>query len=158
MQLLTGSLSLEILPKSPARGGWEILPSKVEAAIEEMGIRYHVRIRYSDGYYKVGGHGIRKNIIRGYGLRVWHRIVLSQDRGIEEANETLWHELRHAQQTEEWARSSGVDSIPPQMMMLFYRQAYKQAKGPHGASYRENRYEVDCREFAAANSYRKLLR
>ena len=133
MKLLRSSVRIE-LPESPARNGWRINPGLLLEALDYLQIRRLVSIRYSAGYYRVGTHYARK---AGF-----HRIVISQDRGIDESEDTLWHELAHACQAEAWELSGGK-------FHRFYREAYVYGKGEWGASYKNNRYEIKARNLAS---------
>lgn len=121
------------VPGTVARAGWEIDIKALADARREHGIVLPILVRYTDGRYTYGCH--RANA-KG------HRISLSQDKPADSANETLWHELCHAIQSEAWARES---ELP---IGRFYREGYKPMRGPHGASYMENMYEVEARMFA----------
>lgn len=157
MNLLTSPILCEV-PSSPARGGWSVDPFRLEEAITELQLRFLVRIRYTDGFYKLGGHTMKR---KRHSDHLWHRIVLSQDRSKEQANEILWHELRHAYQqvryAEDLARQIDGNDLTS-LFVSFYREEYKKARGRHGASYRENRYEIDARRFATGMKGRYLLR
>lgn len=79
--LVASTIAVE-LPSVPSRYGWEVDPFRLEEAIRELRLRFLVRIRYTDGYYKVGGHKIRR---KQRSPHLWHRIVLSQDRPLVHA-------------------------------------------------------------------------
>lgn len=132
-------------PSHPSRAGWSFDVPAIEAALDELRIRRFVSIGYSGGYYRRGSH---RTYTTRYGLEC-HRIVIGQDYGINDANKTLWHEICHAIQTEEWARETG------RAMRWFYVMAYKSARGSWGASYRENFYEIDARIFASTQMLRE---
>lgn len=140
--LETGSL-YSIVPEIPSRYGWRINVAELDAFVKRSGIKRLVVIRYSSGRYTWGSH---RAIRKGY-----HRITLTQISSSYEANKTLLHELAHAVQSERWAEESG------RPFWRFYKESYKWARGRHGASYIENEYEIEAREFADYNQDRIKL-
>lgn len=132
----TGSLHA-VLPDHPSKQGWRVNESALEKFLEELGLEKLVVIRYSGGRYTLGAH--RTARIRNL---YYHRISISQRYTSNEANVTLLHEIAHAFQAEEFARSTG------KRMTLFYREEYKPAKGEWGKSYQDNFYEIKARQFA----------
>lgn len=121
------------VPPEKARAGWRFDIPACLAAMDELGLRYPVSIRFIRGRRRLGTHYARKN---------HHRITLSQDRIDATANETLWHELMHAKQAEDFEDRTGKPQTE------FYREAYMPAKGEWGASYEHNAYELECDAFA----------
>jgi hypothetical protein len=145
-------------PDRPARAGWSIDVDALAREIATWGLTLPVVVRYSAGQNRVGSHGIRAasrfrswDEARRHAGGWFHSITLSQDRPYGDAADTLWHELRHAMQAERWA----ADNLDHPRR--FYRQAYRRARGRHGASYRENSYELDARHFAASYAQRVPL-
>jgi hypothetical protein len=130
-----------------ARAGWVVNHAELIKVVKEFGLEHPVKIRFMKGIYRNGTHYNRKTYDGNY----WHRICINQDLPANEANSTLWHELAHAIQSERWAKSNGKSTTE------FYRHAYTKAKGRHGASYAENKYEVDARIFAEKRKERKLI-
>jgi hypothetical protein len=125
-----------LLPPSRARAGWKIDLEAMHKACDKLGLKYPVRIRYMRGRYRKGSHyaKVRPD---------WHHgITLCQDRSAASTNNTLWHELIHAYQSEEFAERTGL------ALNQFYHAAYAKARGPHGASYEQNTYEIEAREQA----------
>lgn len=142
------------LPINPARAGWKIDHEVFDRITKELGIELDIKVRYSGGRYTYGTHYIKHNAFRrktipspipvGY----YHQIVLLQNRPIDEANETLWHELRHAMQAEAYAKKN-----PHKTVAHFYRDEYLD-----GRPYIHKVYEVDARDFAAQNKHVNLLK
>jgi hypothetical protein len=132
-----------VLPPTRARAGWRIDLQAIKTAIDILEIKYPVRIRYIRGKYRRGTHYARKE---------YHTITLSQDRPMKQANDTLWHELAHAQQAERFEERTG------RPMRHFYREEYLESQGPWGASYQENFYEIDANEVAKEYGDIQLLK
>ena len=80
-----------------------------------------------------------------------HRITIHQDHEIDVANSTLWHELVHARQSEQFVKRTGKPH------RRFYYDEYKQVDGAWGAKYKENLYEQECNDRAEANRAWRLL-
>lgn len=150
------------LPLNPARAGWLVDPNAFDRATKELNITYPIRVRYSGGRYTYGTHYARA-IKTGRLLNetTWeyeqfHVIVLLQNRPLEEANETLWHELRHAMQAEQYAElanRTNASISPRKLITHFYRDEYLD-----GVSYKNKYYEVDARDFAVQNKHINLLK
>jgi hypothetical protein len=132
--LLKTSMRLEA-PDHPSKMGWRFNIPLIERALvtTDINIQCFVSIRFTGGVYRKGTH---RASARGY-----HRIAISGIYEMEEANVTLWHELRHAMQAERFSKGSGLP------LNYFYQQ-YKMNKGGWGASYQENKYEIDAREWS----------
>lgn len=143
-----------LLPAEPARGGWVIDPTAMEVALDELSIERFVNVRYTDGRRIVGRHGPRYYRYPDFGGPrpgiFYHRIKLSQDAPFERACLTIWHELAHARQAENFVRRTGY------LMTMFYNVAYKEGRGPWGASYRENIYEEEARMIATNRPFEIL--
>jgi hypothetical protein len=122
-----------LLPPTRARAGWRIDLEAMHKACDMLGLKHPVRIRFMKGKYRMGTH---------YAYPDHHRITLCQDRDAISTNNTLWHELIHCYQSETFAERRGI----PQNH--FYREEYMRARGPHGASYEQNYYEIEAREQA----------
>lgn len=150
------------LPLNPARAGWKVDHEVFDKTVKELNITYPIRVRYSGGRYTYGTHYARA-IKTGLMLSPteWeyeqhHVIVLLQNRPIEEANETLWHELRHAMQAEQYAElanRTNASISPRKLITHFYRDEYLD-----GNSYQNKHYEVDARNFAAQHKHINLLK
>ncbi len=122
-----------VMPPEKARAGWRFDHKACLEAMDLLELELPVRMRYIRGRRRLGTH---------YAQNDHHKITLSQDRRIEVANETLWHELMHAKQSEDWCRRTGKKPTE------FYREAYMPAKGEWGQSYEGNAYEIECNKFA----------
>jgi hypothetical protein len=132
------------LPPTPARAGWRISHDELCKAMDCMNIQFPVKIRFMSGRYRFGTH---------YAWEGYHRITLNQNLSALEANESLWHELAHASQSEDWARRSGTS------ISQFYSKEYAHifSKGEWGATYENNKYEIDARKIASTNFNWKLV-
>lgn len=137
------------LPDTVSKAGWYFDHDELIRAIREHGLKHPVKFRYQSGTYRSGTHYARYHT---RDKQFWHRITINQLLKAESANETLWHELRHAIQSEKFAEDTG------QPMNKFYSEGYKPAKGRWGASYMENTYELDARAFASKNKHIKLIK
>ena len=124
-----------------SRAGWFINPVELQKACEWLELAYPVHVRMSNGRRTAGTHRI------SYGdTTPVHRITISQNvwlNVVYDANETLWHELVHAQQAERWEEATG------ELITAFYRKAYLPAGGAWGKRYVDNLYEKGARDKAA---------
>lgn len=144
-------LSLTLPPNTVAKAGWRLDHKAIVAAVEVLKLSRAVKIRFTSGGEKRESNGGRSSATYGCHqikldrdknpMEFYHGITLSQIRTFEDANMTLWHEFRHAWQAESFARVSGKS------IEGFYR-IYKNASGPHGESYKQNKFELDARAFA----------
>jgi hypothetical protein len=135
--LIRTSLRFE-LPSNPAKNGWAISPRAFSTALDDLVLRRFVHVRYSAGRECVGSHRVT--------LPGEHLITLSQRETVEEASKTLWHELAHALQAENYELRGG-------RFHKFYTEEYKFAKGGRGASYRNNAYEIKARFMEERSPY-----
>jgi hypothetical protein len=153
---------LQLPPMNVSRAGWKFDQPAILAAINEMGITLPVilkfrqyKTRVTTGWRTYAMHGVRYidpqrpsaglcHLIKVNDTLKWELKKCGTDITIDKVSEHLWHELRHAQQSEEWGKYFGESPI------LFSLKAYRHpdAQGKWGATYRENIYEVDAREFA----------
>lgn len=131
------------IPNSTARAGWEFDTDAIANAMDELQISRPVEIRFTAGRHTKGTHN---------NSHTKHRITISQDQPIEEANVTMWHELTHASQAESFARATGKP------MSAFYSQLYRHVKGEHGKSYENNKMEIHARRVAEKYALRMLVR
>lgn len=139
-------LKAEIPPYS-ARAGWSIDAMLLGEVIESMGLKHKVKIRYSSGRRRTGTHYAKFDMDEGF----WHRIVLSQNESAEDANQTLWHELRHAMQAEIYAEQTMTN-------IRAFDDVYDEGKGEWGETYKGNVWEIDARRFAENNEHIKLIK
>jgi len=124
-----------------ARAGWVLDQDAILEAMDQLNIKMPVHIRYMTGRYTRGTH--RETLTH-------HKITMDQTRPIEDANFTLWHELVHCWQAEEFVR---VYKRP----ITQFHTAYKLARGDHGQSYLGNTYELEANRIAAQNEQTYLL-
>lgn len=73
-------------------GGFTVDQAALNRAIQTLGLRLPVRIRFNS---RVGSTNGNYRFMGGY-----HNIMLKSYRTAEQASETLWHELTHAMQAE----------------------------------------------------------
>lgn len=124
-------------------GSYRINQRAVNDAIQFLGIKLPVRIRYSS---KVGGtrgnHLPQKSGGRIQGP-AFHNIMLKSYLDAEQASKTLWHELAHAMQFEREAVAAGIRMTDPQARVHWYEVKQKD----RGIGYRNKSYEVEAREY-----------
>jgi Zn-dependent peptidase ImmA (M78 family) len=125
-----------------AKAGWVIDQDAVIDAMDYLKIEHTVHIRFMTARYRQGTHRTKVNDA--------HHLTLDQSRDLESANFTLWHELTHARQAEEFTRETGKP------MKMFHREAYK-PNGVSGQAYHKNIYEIEANAMAEVMSHRKLL-
>lgn len=147
---LLNSLARLDLPAVPARLGWKLDKMAITSALDELNIELPVIIRFRDykrhnhaGWLQYGVHRITKE------YKV-HSIQLN-DTGLSAtlASATLWHELAHAHQAEYTAKDSAGNLQP----WDFYREFYLKNKGPHGATYKGNYFELEAERIANNHSH-----
>ena len=120
-----------------ATGGWYLDQDAILAAIDKLGIKMQVRIRFHTNKYTYGTHRNRKD---------HHKIILNQADPPAEASNTIWHELAHCLQSEQWAERTGKD------ITNWHHADYKQVDGEHGRRYRGNLYEIEANKLADDNA------
>lgn len=118
--------------------GWEFDYTKIDRALDFLKIYHPVRLGLKTGIYKLGHHDSRNNM---------HEIRISTYEEIEEANDSLWHELAHAMQSERLWREEGIP-------IWQFGEIYNDNMGPSGSMYRNNYFEIEAREIA--EKYGKL--
>ena len=134
-----------------ARAGWYLDQDAIIEAIDELGIKLPVHIRFMTATARAnreygrgrswgkGGkgwtHGTHRN------TKQHHRITVDQERPAEDASNTLWHELAHAMQSEKWAERTGKD-------ITLWHTDYKAVDGEHGRRYKGNLYEIEANQIA----------
>jgi len=123
--------------------GWAVNSLELGKACKALGLELTVMVRFTSGVNRRGTTKVRRR-----GNKVWHVITLSQIRTKEAANETLWHELTHCWQKEQWAKETG------DLLIYFHDKAYKQH---NRRGYRNNPWEKHARETAAKNKHWMLL-
>lgn len=152
LDFITGALKIQLPPIIVARTGWKFDIAALVEAHNLLGLEKEVRFRFSSGSKKAM-EGTNRSSFATYAshrikvdmetMQYYHAITISQELPIEKANECIWHELRHGWQAEAFARQTG------KAVNSFYAEAYKKAPGEHGATYIDNRWEIDARNYAA---------
>jgi hypothetical protein len=112
-----------------AQEGWEFDYTKIDIALNFLGVAHRVKLGFKTGIYKYGQHD---------SFYDRHDIRISTYMDIEDANETLWHELIHAMQAERLYREKGVP-------IYEFGKVYNDAMG---RKYRSNPFEVEARNLA----------
>jgi hypothetical protein len=115
--------------------GWELDPGAILEAVELLGLRRPVRIRWTAGWRRSGCHRTR-----AAGASYEHHITVSYLRGAEYASRTLWHELAHAFQTERYVQKfRDADESEAAAALRF-----------HGSYLRSRRaYEAEAEDYTA---------
>jgi ornithine carbamoyltransferase len=121
-----------------AQEGWVFDYRKIDKALDFLKISHRVRLGFKAGIWKYGDHDSFSGT---------HKIKVSTYLEIEDANESLWHELVHASQAERLWRQSGVP------IYNFYK-AYENAMGESGRKYLDNTFEIEARFYASR--YKKM--
>jgi hypothetical protein len=133
------------LPPTNARAGWYIDDAAVLYAIDYLGIKLPVRIRFMTT--KLGA-----TLGTHYSRTDWHRITIAQNIvKAGKASEVLWHELVHCMQAEKFAQETGHS------INEFHELEYKKLDGPWGATYRQNRLEIQANKIAAEKNINHQL-
>ena len=127
-------------PKAVAKAGWSVNSLELGKACEQLGLQLTVMVKLTHGINKHGGAGLRRR-----GNKAWHLVHLSQLWNKERANFTLWHELAHCWQKEQWAKETG-DSL-----FNFYDKVYKKHR------YDKNPWEIHANKVANDNKEWLLL-
>lgn len=152
LDYINNMLNLSLPPITTAKAGWRLDHKAIlNATCGLLNLKRAVRVRFTSGGTKeANGEAFTKQTFGGYRVKIdfektpatfYHGITLSQIRSFQDANRTLWHELRHAWQAEQVADKTGKG------MDIFHR-VYKNADGPHGEGYAKNRFELDAKHFA----------
>lgn len=149
-----GIQPLSIVPFTKnARPSYRLNQGAIAIAKRQLGISWPVSIAY-----KGKERGTHKARIDAKGTP-YHQICLNAFLTPEDAGRTLWHELRHAQQSEELSRSCGSMPGTPE-----YSRAHSLAylgKRPgqrRGTNYRTRLWEIEARQTEKNNDGRPLAR
>lgn len=134
-------LTLSLPPVTTAKAGWKLDRNAISHAVGVLKLERTVKLRFTSAERNVGGHAIKIDFDKDPAV-YYHGITLSQVRSFEDANKTFWHELRHCWQAEQVADKTGK-------ALTFFNTVYKNASGPHGESYKQNKFELDARAFAS---------
>lgn len=119
-----------------ARAGWYLDQDAILEAIDKLGIKMQVRIRYATMKYKGGTHYNRKD---------HHKIIVDQEVDAVHATLVIWHELAHCMQSEQWAERTGKN------ITNWHWYDYKMVDGEWGNRYRGNYYEIQADAIAKEN-------
>jgi hypothetical protein len=128
-------------PTNQALDGWSLDFDRIDKALDFLGIENYVKIRFSTSIWKIGQHEESED---------YHTVTLSRELDADTANNTLWHELIHAKQAEDYSRQNGV-------VLTEFSKAYSAARGPIGQVYKGNIYEIEANALAARYSKIMLL-
>lgn len=121
-----------------ARAGWYLDQDAILEAIDKLGIKLHVQIKFMTAKRRGGTHRVTR--------KRTHHITVDQTTLADFASSTLWHELAHAMQAERWANETGKD------IYYQYWEDYKQVDGEWGNRYKGNTYEIEADRIAAENA------
>lgn len=102
----------------------------IEDAVEHLGIKKPIRMRWTSGDRRHGTY--RCEHVYGTDGGERHNITLSTHLDAKQLSKTLWHELTHAQQNERLGRKE-------------YNSQYRQ-EGYSGERYRRNKFEIEARQ------------
>lgn len=119
-----------------SRAGWTIDALELGKAREHLQLELTVMVRFGHGLSTFGSHMIRSKWVGGKN-EFWHHIVISNRISIDRANHTLWHELIHCSQSEQWAKLTGNP------VWEFHDKAYL-----NGVGYNEKFWERHANEVA----------
>jgi hypothetical protein len=121
-----------------AQEGWVFDYNKIDIALNFLGIAHKVKLGFKAGVYKFGHHDSFNDM---------HEIKVSTYLDIDDANETLWHELAHASQAERLYREKGIP-------IWKFNKVYNDAMG---RKYTTNPFEVEARKVAERYGRMALL-
>jgi hypothetical protein len=170
-EFITNLYRLQLPPVNSGRAGWMFDQPAILAALDELEIKLPVVLKFRaykthryTGWRTYANHGMRYlnldnpdagccHLIKLNDVVKWELKKCGTDITIEKVSMNLWHELRHAHQAEEWARYFKENP------MLWHMKGYAHpsARGSWGATYKENIYEVDAREFAESKRESPLI-
>lgn len=147
-QTLTPELLAAIIkykvPPAPARAGYIVDVIALANACRQLHVDWPILFRWSTAQYKRGHH--RGGIVAN---QHYHQILLEQNRPIDSANRTLWHELAHAAQAEAFVRAGHT--------LKDFDNTYN-AYGRTGQAYKTNPFEVDANQVAKDNEHIWLVK
>ena len=127
------------IPQNMARAGWDLDTEEILRLCRDFDIRWPVKFRWITGKYRRGTHYTRWD---GNG-NFWHQITVDQNRSLEDSLRTVLHELRHAIQTETYARNA-ADLISG---IRTFSAEYRKEGQSNTNGYNSNRFEQDANEF-----------
>jgi len=111
--------------------GWVFDYNKIDRALIFLNVIHPVKLSFGTGLYRYGTH---MSVYR-------HEIRISTYLEMEDANETLWHELVHASQADRLYLES-------QLPIYQFHKVYNESMGPSGSRYMNNSFEVEARYLA----------
>ena len=129
-----------------ARGGWYFDQDRILEVLDELDIRLMVRLKFMTGMYTYGTHRIRGSLDNPH-----HLVTIDQKDNGHKANKSIWHELTHCKQSEEWQRRTGLH------LNSWRDLDYKAVDGEHGRRYMGNKYEIEARKAEADNENNYLV-
>jgi hypothetical protein len=129
-----------------ARGGWYFDQDRIREVLDELDIRLNVQLKFMTGIYRYGTHRIKGGLSNPY-----HHVTVDQTDSAFDANKTIWHELTHCKQSEEWQRRTGLH------INSWHSLDYKAVDGEHGRRYKGNLYEIEARQAEADNENNYLV-
>jgi|SRR5687767_49710 len=135
------------VPATPAAEGWTLNEQLIAEVAMQLGIEHPIKFRYTSSRRKHGSVAVRMDANGNY----YHRIIVNQWTPRKRINETIWHELCHIVQSEDWAKRSG------RPLHRWMKETYYKANGGYGNTYKGNLYEIQAREFAAKKCHIMLL-
>lgn len=122
-----------------SKAGWYLDQDAILEAIDKLGIKRHVRIKYMTA--KRRGRGTHYITRQGT-----HKITVDQLSSVQEASDIIWHELAHAMQSERWVNQDSRRKIH-----RWHWDDYKAVDGEWGNSYQGNIYEIEAERIAYEN-------
>lgn len=128
-----------------ARAGWYLDQDAILEAIDTLGIKLPVHIRFMTGRYTYGTHRVKHD-------DTIHRITVDQNRELKSASHTLWHELVHCMQSERW-----LEADSRRKLHNWHYDDYKAVDGEWGNRYRGNTYEIEANHIADENADFELM-
>lgn len=131
-------------------GNWQLSHEKIREAAEFLGIELPIMIRYLNPSIakRINGNHTCKDTING----ITHIIMLDPKISSTRISKTLWHELAHAQQTEQATRETGIHPLH------FTSEIYIRSQGGLGVEYFNNTFEVAARKIANDNQHKELIK
>lgn len=133
----------------PADGGWYLNEEALYDACAELGIEFPVALQQTG--HKGARMGRHRADSTASGMP-YHNITIKSWLTAEQAGRTLWHELRHAQQSEALAAETGTEFGTPEYSRE-QRRVYRD-----GTSYREKLWEREARATEPNNDRLPLAR
>jgi hypothetical protein len=131
-----GDYRARVAASAPSGGGWELSHRALKQASDQLGLTLPITVKKNG---KVGGTNATYRL-KPHG----HHIIVKAYLTKQQATESLWHELQHAQQAE---RAGGTPE-------LWAAESKRQRAWP----YRRRPIEIEARRTATANSHKSLTK